>query len=190
MRQQRFVKILNTMMLLLLATTITLASVPAFADSKGQIDKEVQLALEKLYATSPAAVELSKIAKGILVFPNVIKAGLVVGGQYGEGALLIHGNTAGYYNTVAASYGLQAGAQSFGYAMFLMTQDALDYLGKSKGWEVGVGPTVVIMDEGLAKTLTTSTAKDDIYAFIFGQKGLMAGIGLQGSKISRINPGK
>jgi lipid-binding SYLF domain-containing protein len=176
------------MILLLLTTGFAFISQPALAGSATEIDKEVGLALEKLYAGSPAAVELSKVAKAILVFPNVIKAGLVVGGQYGEGALLAEGKTVGYYNTVAASYGLQAGAQSFGYAMFLMTEEALAYLNSSEGWEVGVGPTVVVMDEGLAKSLTTSTAKDDIYAFIFGQKGLMAGIGLQGSKISKIKP--
>jgi len=175
---------------LLLATNVIVCAVPAMAGSAAEIDKEVGLALEKLYAGTPAAVELAKVCKGILVFPSVIKAGLVVGGQYGQGALLIDGKTAGYYNTVAASYGLQAGAQSFGYAMFLMNDGSLGYLKKSEGWEVGIGPTVVVMDEGRAKSLTTSTAKDDIYAFIFGQKGLMAGIGLQGSKITRINPDK
>jgi lipid-binding SYLF domain-containing protein len=175
---------------LLLIAVFALAATPVLAASASEIDKEVGLALEKLYAGTPAAVELSKVAKAILVFPNVIKAGLVVGGQYGDGALLAEGKTVGYYNTVAASYGLQAGAQSFGYAMFLMTEESLAYLNSSEGWEVGVGPTVVVMDEGLAKSLTTSTAKDDIYAFIFGQKGLMAGIGLQGSKITKINPDK
>ena len=177
-------------LILLLAVSFMVLAVPAVAGTAVEIDQEVGLALEKLYAGSPAAVELSKVAKGILVFPNVIKAGLVVGGQYGEGALLVEGKTSGYYNTVAASYGLQAGAQSFGYAMFLMTNEALAYLHKSEGWEVGVGPTVVVMDEGLAKSLTSSTAKEDIYAFIFGQKGLMAGIGLQGSKITKITPDK
>lgn len=182
---QRFGK---AVVLTLLIAGLALISTQAQAAKAQEIDKEVQLALEKLYASSPAAVELSKIAKGVLVFPNVIKAGLVVGGQFGEGALLINGKNAGYFNTVAASYGLQAGAQSFGYAMFFMTKDALSYLGKSEGWEIGVGPTVVLMDEGAAKNFTSSTAKDDIYAFVFGQKGLMAGIGLQGSKITRINP--
>ncbi|NJC88862.1 MAG: lipid-binding SYLF domain-containing protein [Desulfuromonas sp.] len=162
----------------------------AEAATATEIDKKVAIALESLYAGSPAARELSQKAKGILVFPDVVKAGLVVGGQFGEGALIVGGKTVDYYNTVAASYGLQAGAQSFGYAMFLMTDESLAYLKKSEGWEVGVGPTVVVMDEGMAKTLTTSTAKDDIYAFIFGQKGLMAGVGLQGSKISKIIPGK
>jgi lipid-binding SYLF domain-containing protein len=162
----------------------------ALAGGAAEIDKKVAVALESLYAGSPAARDLAKTAKGILVFPDIVKAGLVVGGQYGEGALLVDGKATGYYNSVAASYGLQAGAQTFGYAMFLMNDEAMNYLGKSEGWEVGVGPTVVVMDEGMAKSITTSTAKDDIYAFIFGQKGLMAGIGLQGSKISRIDPNK
>ena len=96
----------------------------------------------------------------------------------------------GYYNRVAASYGLQAGAQKFGYAMFFLTQTALDYLTKSKGWEIGVGPSVVVVDEGLARSLTTTTAKEEIYAFFFHQKGLMAGLGLQGSKITKINKDK
>jgi lipid-binding SYLF domain-containing protein len=177
---------------ILLLTVALFAITPATAGAATaqEIDKEVALALEKLYASTPAARELAKISKAVLVFPDVVKAGLIVGGQYGEGALLVEGKTVGYYNTVAASYGLQAGAQSFGYVMFLMNDNALDYLKKSEGWEVGVGPTVVVMDEGLAKSLTTSTAKDDIYAFIFGQKGLMAGIGIQGSKITRVIPGK
>jgi lipid-binding SYLF domain-containing protein len=190
MKREIFLRTKAVMICLLLVTGLALVAKPAVAGSAAEIDKEVRLALEKLYATSPAAVELAKVCKGILIFPNVVKAGLVIGGQYGEGALLIDGKTAGYYNTVAASYGLQAGAQSFGYAMFLMNSDSLGYLKKSEGWEVGVGPSVVVMDEGMAKSLTTSTAKEDIYAFIFGQKGLMAGIGLQGSKITRITPDK
>ena len=180
---------------LILPLLVLLLGCPLFsgfaqAATAAEIDQAVNLALEKLYRSTPAAVELAKVSKGVLVFPDVVKAGLIVGGQYGEGALRVNGMTVGYYNTLAASYGLQAGAQTFGYAMFLMNDSALDYLKKSKGWEVGVGPSVVVMDEGLAKSLTTSTAKDDIYAFIFGQKGLMAGIGLQGSKITRIDPDK
>jgi lipid-binding SYLF domain-containing protein len=96
--------------------------------------------------------------------------------------------TVGYYNTVAASYGLQAGIQKFGYALFFMSDSALQYLDKSDGWEIGVGPSIVIVDAGVAKTLSTTTARKEIYAFIFSQKGLMAGLGLQGSKITRINP--
>ena len=178
------------LLVLLLTIPLLFFTAPAVAGTAAEIDKEAALALEKLYARSPAAKELSKAARGILVFPDVVKAGLIVGGQYGEGALIVGGKTAGYYNTVAASYGLQAGAQSFGYAMFLMTDKAIGYLDKSGGWEVGVGPTVVVVDEGMAKNLTTATAKEDIYGFVFGQKGLMAGIGLQGSKITKITPGR
>lgn len=177
-------------LVLLLAASFMAFASAAVAATAQEIDKEVDLALEKLYASSPVAKDLAGIAKGVLVFPSVVKAGLIVGGQYGQGALRIDGKTVGYYNTVAASYGLQAGAQEFGYAMFLMNDGALKYLDKSEGWEVGIGPSIVIMDEGRAKSMTTSTAKDDIYAFIFGQKGLMAGIGLQGSKITRITPDK
>lgn len=185
-------KILQKLMTgLIVIAVVVLAgtAVPsAYAASAIEIDRDVDVALEKLYASSATAKELSTIAKGVLVFPNVIKAGLVIGGQYGEGALRVDGKTVGYFNTVAASYGLQAGAQSFGYAMFLITDDAFDYLEKSSGWEVGVGPSVVVVDQGKAKALTTTTAKEDIYAFFFSQKGLMAGLGLQGSKISRITP--
>lgn len=158
------------------------------ADTAAEIDRDVDNSLQKLYADSPAAVELSKVAKGILVFPNIIKGGFIVGAQYGEGALRIGGETAGYYNTAAASYGLQAGAQTFGYAMFLMTETALSELQSGDGWEIGVGPSIVIVDEGVARSLTTETAKDDVYVFFYGQKGLMAGLGVQGSKITKIDP--
>ena len=162
----------------------------AYAASAAEIDAEVGIAQKQLAASSPTAVELSAVAKGILIFPDMIKAGLIVGGQYGQGALLINDTTVGYYNTVAASYGLQAGAQSFGYAMLLMTDKALSYLKSSSGWEIGVGPSVVVVDKGVAKSLTTTTAKDDVYVFFFDQEGLMAGLGVQGSKITQIHPDK
>ena len=174
------------MVLVALLLCVSIAS----AETAAEIDRDVDSAIAKLYAATPAAVELSKVAKGVLVFPDVIKAGLIIGGQYGTGALRVDGKTTGYYNTAAASYGLQAGAQSFGYAMFFMTDEALSYLDSSSGWEIGVGPSVVVVDEGAARALTTTTAKDDIYAFFFGQKGLMAGLGIQGSKITKINPDK
>ena len=126
-------------------------------------------------------------ARGILVFPSIVKGGLVVGGQYDEGALIKGGKTAGYYNTVQVSYGLQAGMQVFGYALFFMSESAMDYLDKSDGWEVGVGPSIVVVDTGTAKSATTTTAQAEIYAFFFDQKGLMGGLGLQGTKITRID---
>ena len=176
--------------ILISAFLIAVSSQPALADTAAQIDRDIDNALKKLYARSSAARELSKIAKGVLVFPSIVKGGFIVAGQYGEGALRVDGKTAGYYCTVAASYGLQAGAQSFGYVLFFTDREALEYLNKSDGWEIGVGPSVVIVDEGFARTMSTTTAKEAVYAFIFNQKGLMAGMGIQGSKITRITPDK
>jgi lipid-binding SYLF domain-containing protein len=174
------------------ATLLLVAGMPTstLAASAKEIDRDASAALDQLYDKVPAARTLAKDAKAILIFPSIIKGGLIVGGQYGEGALRKGGKTAGYYRATALSYGLQAGAQSFGYALFFMTNSALKYLDQSDGWEIGVGPSVVVLDEGMAKSLTTTTARDDVYAFIFGQKGLMAGLGLQGSKITRIQPDK
>ena len=160
----------------------------ANAMTAAEIDREAHSTLVHLYANSETARDFGAVAKGILVFPGVYKAGFLVGGQFGEGALLKNGKTAGYYNTVEASYGLQAGAQKFGYVLFFMKDAALTYLDKSEGWEVGVGPSLVVVDAGFAKSMTTTTGKDDIYAFFVDQKGLMAGLGLKGSKITRIHP--
>ncbi|MGZ8196498.1 MAG: lipid-binding SYLF domain-containing protein [Methylosarcina sp.] len=160
-----------------------------FSGSAAQIDRDVDFALSELYENNPAARKLAKQAKGILVFPRIVKAGFMVGAQYGRGgALRVRGRTVGYYNSVAASYGMQAGVQAYGYALFFMSDVSMDYLNRSEGWEIGVGPSIVVVDAGTAKSLTTTTARDNIYAFIFGQRGLMAGIGLQGSKITRIYP--
>jgi lipid-binding SYLF domain-containing protein len=164
-----------------------LAASPAHAASASEIDRKSTEALQLLFDTEPGTRELAAKARAILIFPSIIKAGFMFGGQYGEGALREGGRTVGYYNTVAASYGLQIGGQTFGYVMMLMNDEAVRYLKSSKGWEVGVGPTIVVVEAGAAKTLTTTTAKDDVYAFIFGQKGLMAGLGLQGSKITKIH---
>jgi lipid-binding SYLF domain-containing protein len=129
---------------------------------------------------------MSKDARAVLVFPKVVKAGLVFGGSYGEGVLRRGTTVVDYYNSVSGSWGLQAGAQSYSYVVFLMNQKAVDYLSSSQGWEIGVGPTVVLVNEGVAKNLSTSTLKDDAYAFIFDQEGLMAGLSIEGTKISKI----
>jgi lipid-binding SYLF domain-containing protein len=174
--------------LLLVLMPLMLAPAPTLAADAGEIDRDANAALTLLYQTTPAAVRLAPQAKAILVFPSIVKAGFIVGAQYGNGALRKGGKTLGYYNMTAGSYGLQAGVQSFSYAMFFMTGSAVAYLDKSHGWEIGVGPSVVIVTEGMGKSLTTTTAKDDVYGFIYGQKGLMAGLGLQGSKITEIEP--
>lgn len=159
---------------------------PAQAASREVLELDAKQALASLTADNPAAKLLQQQAKAILVFPHILKAGFIIGGQGGEGVLFKNGAPAGYYNSVAASYGLQAGAQKFGYALFFMKDEAVAYLDKSAGWEIGVGPSIVIVDAGVGKNLSSTTIKDDIYAFIFDQKGLMAGIGIQGSKITKI----
>jgi len=168
------------------ALTLTQGIGAAHASTAAEIDATATAALNQIYMQSPAAKALAAKAEAVLVFPKITKAGLMVGGQYGEGALRKNGKTVAYYSSKAASYGLQAGAQTFSYVLILMKKSAVDYLDKSEGWEVGVGPSIVVVDEGMAKTLTTTTAKDDVYAFIFGQKGLMGGLGLQGTKITKI----
>jgi lipid-binding SYLF domain-containing protein len=165
-------------------SAITFAS--ASAATAEDLNKDADQALKTLYKSNPVAEQISKQARAVLVFPKIIKAGLVFGGSYGEGALKQGPKVINYYNSVSGSWGLQAGAQSFGYVLFLMNGKAVDYLNKSEGWEIGVGPTVVIVNEGVAKNLSTSTLKDDAYAFIFDQEGLMAGISIEGTKISKI----
>ena len=162
----------------------SLLAIPAFADDAFEADANA--ALKELYDSAPAAKMIADKAKAVLVFPNIVKAGFIVGAQYGEGVLLVNGKVVAHYNSVAASYGLQAGVQAFGYALFLMNDKALQYLDSSNGWELGVGPSIVVVDLGKAKSLTTTTLRDDVYAFIFDQKGLMAGLGLQGSKITKL----
>jgi lipid-binding SYLF domain-containing protein len=159
----------------------------AQARSTGEdLNKDTDQALEILYKSNPLARDIAKQSRAVLVFPNIVKAGLIFGGAYGEGELKEGPQVLNYYNSFTASWGLQAGAQSYGYAVFLMNQKALDYIDRSEGWEIGVGPTVVIVNEGAAKNLSTTSLKDDAYAFIFDQRGLMAGVSIEGSKVSKI----
>ena len=173
---------------LLLAAAVALMNAPdAVAASRRELDRDAANALRSLYATNTAARLLGEKARAVLVFPNIVKAGFMFGGQIGEGVLLKGGKPAAYYNSVAASYGLQAGVQVFGYALFFMNDHALAYLDSSDGFELGVGPSIVVVDAGVGKSITSTTITQDVYAFIFDQKGLMAGLGIQGSKITRIS---
>ena len=177
----------------LLAAVVLFVSVPAVAQEKGktaaaELTADSQKALAALVAKVPLAKSLQPKATAILVFPSVKKAGLGIGGQYGEGTLLQGGNAAAFYKTTGASMGLQAGAQQYGYALFLMNQGAVAQLDAAKGFEIGVGPSYVLIDEGKGKSTTTTTIDKDIYAFIFSQGGLMAGLGIQGNKITKITP--
>ncbi len=158
----------------------------ATGKSDPQADQAATNALRRLVISNAAARQLNDKAVAVLVFPKIVKVGFLLGGAYGEGALIRDGRIVGYYNSAAASWGLQAGAQWFGYALFFMNETALSYLDKSSGFEIGVGPSVVVVDAGAAKKFSSSTLTQDIYAIIVNQKGLMAGLGIEGSKISRI----
>lgn len=174
--------------LILVAVSIVSMSLitQASAATAEDLDKDSQQALQTLYTSQPVAKTLSESAKAILIFPNIVKAGLIFGGGYGEGELIKGSEVVDYYNSVTGSWGLQIGAQTYGYVVFLMSDAAVRYIEETKGWEIGVGPTVVVVDEGVAKNLSTSSLKDDAYAFIFSQQGLMAGVSIEGTKISLI----
>jgi lipid-binding SYLF domain-containing protein len=164
------------------------ASSGAEAASRAELDASASQALAQLYGESRKARELGRRARAVLIFPSLIKAGFIVGGQGGEGVLRIHGRTDGYYSLGAASFGFQAGAQKTSLALFFITQSALDYLHKSSGWALGAGPSITVIDQGASVGLSTTSLTQDVYAMVFGRKGLMGGISLNGSKITRINP--
>jgi lipid-binding SYLF domain-containing protein len=178
---------LNLKRVFLALTIATVAfSGSAKAATPEDLNKDADHALHMLTSTNPTADRIAKQAKAVLIFPNIVKAGLVFGGAYGEGLLRQDGRVDGYYNSITASWGLQAGAQSYGYAVFLMSDKALKYIHETHGWEIGVGPTVVVVNEGVAKNLSSSSLQDDAYAFIFDQQGLMASLSIEGTKISHI----
>src|ERR1700722_12243899 len=160
------------------------------AASARDLDHSATAALQRLYSAQPKARTLGQRATAILIFPRIIKAGLIIGVQSGDGVLRKDGKTVGYYNISAASFGLQAGGQSFSYALFFMNEGSLQYLDKSDGWAIGSGPSIVVLDKGKAASMTSTTLTEDVYAVPFGQSGLMAGLGLEGSKITRISPGR
>jgi len=175
----------------LLLLLVLLAAAPlASATPAAQLREEATVALQKLYDTKPGTRELGEKAVGILVFPKVVKAGFMVGGQRGDGVLFKNGEAAGYYNTTAASYGFQAGVSKFSYALFFMDKKSLVSLNEAKGFELGASPSLVVADEGFTSDLSTKTLKNGIFAFFFGQKGLMAGISVQGTKITEFTPSK
>jgi lipid-binding SYLF domain-containing protein len=178
---------LRFMLILISAVAVAATALPAQSQSTAALDADARQALDRLTATVPAARALAKEAAAILVFPKIVKAGFVFAAQYGEGVLLRGGKPAGYYSTAGGSYGMQAGAEEYGYALFFMNEGALRALTDNAGFNVGVGPSVVVVDEGMSRTLTTVTAKQDVYAFVFGQQGLMGGIGVQGNKISKVS---
>jgi lipid-binding SYLF domain-containing protein len=173
---------LNRSVIILAAAAALLIPGIASAD----LTTDSHSALRQLVANNPAARKLQAKAVAVLVFPHVTKAGFIFGGQVGEGTLFRHGSAGGRYRTIAGSYGLQAGVQQFGYALFFMNRQALNWLNKTDGFEIGTGPSVVVLDQGMARTFSSNTLHSGIYAITFDQRGLMAGLGLQGTKITRI----
>ena len=157
--------------------------------SQEELRGEARTALHSLYASTPETKKLRDQSVGILVFPDVFKAGFIVGGSGGNGVLFSPAEkTMGYYNIASASVGLQAGVQGYSQVMFLMTPEALNYLDSTNGWSLGVGPSIVVVDAGAAKDISTTTARYDVFAFIHGQRGLMGGIGVVGQKITKLRP--
>jgi lipid-binding SYLF domain-containing protein len=175
---------LKKLVLALLALIVFPCS--AFAASAVEIDAKVDSALKMFYEKVGPAKELSAKAKGVLVFPDVIKAGFGIGGEYGEGALRINGKTVEYYSTAAASIGLQIGAQEKAVILLFLDGKALDDFRKSDGWEAGVDGSVAVVEWGAGGSVDTTNIKDPIIGFVFGNKGLMFNLTLEGSKMSKI----
>ena len=173
------------------AVTLSLVALvgasPLSAKSAAEIDAETNQALETLYKESSAAKELGAKANGILVFPNITKGGIIVGGEYGEGALRVDGKTAGYYSSASGSIGLQLGISSRSLVIMFMTEEALKTFTGSDGWEAGVDADVTVVDVGATGSLDTTTAQSPVIAFNFGEKGLMAGVSVEGTKVTKID---
>lgn len=176
----------RTSQLIAVALAIFFFPLPAIAASKVEIDAKVEVALDEFYEHSAAGKKLAGKAKGMLVFPSVIKAGFGIGGEFGEGALIIGGKTVGYYNVAAASIGFQLGAQVKSEIIMFMTQDALGSFRKSDGWEAGVDGSVALITIGAGGEIDTINITDPIIGFIFSNKGLMYNLSLEGSKITKI----
>ncbi len=169
-----------------LGLVLVVSSSLAFAKSAREIDISVDVALEEFVQDVRGAKEFLKGAKGVLVFPSVIKAGIGIGGEYGEGAMRISGKTVDYYSTAAASIGFQLGAQSKRVILVFMQDGALKSFRESKGWEAGVDGSVALVEMGTGGSIDTSNIKDPIVGFVFGNKGLMYNLTLEGSKFTRI----
>jgi lipid-binding SYLF domain-containing protein len=157
------------------------------AASAREIDVSVDVALKRFYSDVKGSKEFEKTAKGLLVLPNVIKAGFIIGGEYGEGALRTGGKTVDYYNIAAGSFGFQIGAEKKDIIIAFMTDSALKQFRESSGWEAGVDGNIALIDLGGGQRIDTTTVKDPIIAFVFDVKGLMADISLKGSKFTKLD---
>lgn len=177
-----------TVLNVLLALALLLgAARGANAASAYEIDADVDNALGHFYRTVGGARELVRDAAAVLVFPSVVKAGMGIGGEYGEGALRRGGHTEAYYNTVSASFGFQLGVQARTVIILFMTEEALGSFRRKHGWKVGVDGSVALITVGVGGSVDTNQIKKPVIGFILDQKGLMYNLTLEGSKITRID---
>ena len=179
---------MRTFMTVILACSLAFFAMSrgAIAASAGEIDTKVNGTLEEFKKQVPGGAEFLGKAKGALVFPTITKAGLVFGGEFGEGALRVSGKSVDYYNIASASFGLQIGAQQYSIVMVFLNDEAMQQFRNSKGWEAGVDGSVAVAEWGAGDDINTKNFKDPIVAFVFGNKGLMAGVSIEGSKITKI----
>jgi lipid-binding SYLF domain-containing protein len=172
---------------LIVVLVLLAGSAPASAGSAGEINAGVNATLDRIYRQIPGTRALAAKAAGVLVFPTVVKAGVGIGGEYGEGAMRVGGKTVAYYNTVAASVGLQLGAQARSVIIMFMTADALSSFQRIDGWKVGVDGSVALITVGAGGSIDTDKITKPVIGFITDNKGLMYNLTLEGSKISRIS---
>jgi len=180
-------KQLQKFILILLSIAALAGARVAQAAPTDSLDQDARAALNTLYAKSPAAKALGEKAKGVLVFPNIDRLAVLVGVQSGKGAMLANGKVVGHYRIDGVIAGLEAGGQSYAYAMFFMSDTALKNLQSTHGFEIGADPNIVFVNVGAAKEISTSTTQADVYGYIFDQKGLMGGVAVQGLKITRLD---
>jgi lipid-binding SYLF domain-containing protein len=178
----------NTLVAFLMAAFLLGSSGKASAYSAEELRHLSIKALHHLYDQNPKARTLGERAVAVLVFPEVLKAGFMVAAQRGDGVLFKNGEVVGYYNMTSAGYGIQAGIQKLSYALLFMDEDSLKYLRKSDGFDIGSAPGLVMGDQGFSGSMSVASFQQGIAAFIWGQKGLMGGLGLQGTKITRYHP--
>lgn len=165
-----------------------LSATGSYAMSKEEINVSVKASMERFDNQVKGATEYRKIAKGMLVIPNVTKAAFVVGGQYGQGALVADGKTEGYYSLAGGSLGYQIGAEKYDLVIIFTTAEALSKFKASEGWEAGVDAEVTLVDKGVDVPAGTLVSQHPVLGFVFDQKGLMAGLSVKGAKFTRINP--
>jgi lipid-binding SYLF domain-containing protein len=168
--------------------TLIAAPPSANAGSAYEIDQDVNATLDRFFYKIRGARELAHKAVGVLVFPSIIKAGFGFGGEYGEGALRVHGRTVDYYNMVSASFGFQLGVQERSVIILFMTPEALHQFRRTHGWKIGADASVAIITVGVGGSIDTNKITSPVVGFILDPKGLMYNLTLEGSKISRIHP--